>query len=85
MTDLEVRTKRFWSKTVPVGDCICWTGATDDYGVGVVSSFGKAPRYAWMLEHGDIPDGMIISNTCNNAACVKLEHLQCKWRGNNSA
>lgn len=78
--------ERFWLRTEPAGDCIHWTGATDDYGVGVFAYSGtnsKAPRYAWILEHGDIPAGMIISNTCNNPACVKHEHLQCKWRGNN--
>jgi hypothetical protein len=32
-------------------------------------------RVAWELEHGPIPDGMLILHRCDNPACWAPEHL----------
>lgn len=35
-----------------------------------------AHRVAWELEHGEIPKGMHLHHTCENSACVNVEHLE---------
>ena len=36
----------------------------------------RAHRLAWVLENGDIPEGMVIDHLCRNRACVNLDHLR---------
>lgn len=61
----------------PDGTCLEWTGATHR-GYGQIGVGGKAlyaHRVAWMLEHGDIPDGMHACHHCDNPPCCNVEHL----------
>ena len=47
-------------------------------GYGRIYVNGKtwvAHRYIWTLNFGDIPKGMLVCHHCDNARCVKLEHL----------
>lgn len=69
---------RFWQKTKIVGDCLEWTAARDKTGYGSFKVNGKkinAHRFAFGLEYGKIPKGMLICHTCDNRKCVKIEHL----------
>ena len=68
--------------------CELWAGAMEKTGYGRRKVAGKmwmAHRYAYFLEHGDIPEGMVIDHLCFNRACVEVSHLRVLSREENSA
>src|SRR5688572_2054908 len=77
--------ERFWEKVVDAGDCWLWSGAIDGSGYG---SFGvgsrtdstrrtaKAHRFAYELNRGEIPTGVMIHHVCENRLCVRPDHLE---------
>ena len=68
---------RFWGKVDRTGECWVWTG-TKSHGYGNFSVNGKmvhAHQYAWEQRYGPRPQGTIICHTCDNPACVRVEHL----------
>lgn len=70
--------ERFWEKVDKSGDCWVWTGYIQRKGYGVFTINGKlirAHRFAWELENGKIPDGMVIMHVCDNRRCVRASHL----------
>jgi hypothetical protein len=59
--------------------CILWRGPTDRDGYGRLRSFGKritAHRLSWMLHRGAIPAGLHVLHSCDEPACVAIEHLR---------
>lgn len=69
---------RFWDKVDRSGDCWLWTGAKFSGGYGHFNSNGfnhLAHRFAWELENGPIPDGLILLHACDNPSCVRVSHL----------
>lgn len=79
--------ERFWAKvnkngpTVrgPLGPCWVWTAHLDEHGYGQfmlrTRKIARAPRFAWGLTNGEIPDGLHTLHRCDNPACVRPEHL----------
>lgn len=53
---------------------------TGGYGVSRLNVGGKvffiyAHRFVYEQAHGSIPEGMQICHTCDNPACIRLDHL----------
>lgn len=70
---------RFWSKVDPTGHCWLWMGALNEHGYGVIHGPERlAPRTAWELTFGSIPDGLDVLHRCDNPPCVRPSHL---WLG----
>lgn len=82
---------RFWAKVDRRGpnDCWPWVGNSWTYGYG---SFGlpgrrggkiQSNRMAWILENGEIPEGMVVRHKCHNRACCNPKHLELGARADN--
>lgn len=75
--------EKFWSKVQRAGGdgCWVWTGATDANGKcsrGVFNTgnrVARAPRVSWELTYGPIRDGAWVLHSCDNALCVRPDHL----------
>lgn len=86
---------RFWAKVnkdgpVPehmphLGACWIWTASyrnNDGYGCQWVNGRTyRAPRLAWLIVNGTIPDGQCVLHHCDNRGCVRPSHL---WLGSNA-
>lgn len=70
---------RFWSKVDKTGDHWIWRASLDTSGYG---NFGitaadnqKAHKLAYELLVGPVPEGLMLSHTCQVRACVNPDHL----------
>ena len=69
---------RFWNKVNKTNTCWLWMGALNNGGYGAICIDGywvMAHRFAWELEHREIPSNQ-IHHTCHNRACVNIAHLE---------
>jgi hypothetical protein len=71
--------QRFWMKTEPEGGCLIWKACLDRKGYGV---FVPMPRkrvmaHRWLFERifGQLEKQRVVMHSCDNPACVKLQHL----------
>lgn len=73
---------RFWQKVDTSSDCWVWTGSQTAPGWhGIIMWDGRrqtASRVSWQIHNGPIPDGIKVLHRCDNAPCVRPEHL---WLG----
>lgn len=62
-----------------MASCIEWDGHLDKDGYGQVYSAGRkwqAHRLAWTKVNGAIPKGKLVLHSCDNPACVNIDHLR---------
>jgi len=85
LTDEEA--EHFWEKVDKTDKCWLWTGATDKDGYGAFKVDGeteRANRVSYVLAKGAIPAEKLICHSCDNALCVKPDHLSiCTSQENN--
>ena len=72
--------QRFWEKVDVKGkdDCWMWNAYVDSDGYGQFRYYDrqqKAHRSAWILTHGEIPEGMFVCHHCDTPSCVNPAHL----------
>ncbi|WP_431068169.1 HNH endonuclease [Ralstonia holmesii] len=74
-----VGTADFWGKVKKSDGCWIWKGAPkqpEGYGLFTINGRQQyAHRYAWELEHGPIPQGLLVLHRCDTPACVRASHL----------
>ena len=59
--------------------CHLWTGFRDLAGYGRMRADGTyrlTHRVAWEVKHGPIPEGMLVTHTCDNPPCCNPDHLK---------
>lgn len=73
---------RFWSKVDQSGDCWLWKASRGTTGYGQFQLFYqgrwlpmKAPRVAYLLTHGGLPDDRLACHHCDTPLCVRPDHL----------
>lgn len=77
---LETRFERHIGQVTQDG-CVLWSGHLDKDGYGIINSGGsggkllRAHRVAYQLKYGSIDKGSHILHTCDNRACVNVDHL----------
>jgi hypothetical protein len=61
----------------PNSGCLLWLGSVYR-GYGQTSLRGRrliAHRAAWIVAHGDIPDGLFVCHKCDVPSCINPAHL----------
>jgi len=69
--------ERFWAKVRKTSKCWEWAGASSN-GYGYFNVAGKTVlvhRYSYALHNGEIPDNKQVNHRCDNACCMRPDHL----------
>jgi hypothetical protein len=78
--------ERFWAKVDKRGpdDCWPWQASLDEGGYGQFDQ-DQAHRVAWMMAHGDIPEGLVVRHyVCDYRRCCNVAHMKLGTRRQNS-
>lgn len=78
---------RFYSKVQKTETCWLWKGGVAG-AYGTFSLDGRAQgahRAAWQIEHGPIPDGLVVRHICDVKLCVRIDHLTLGTSKDNAA
>ena len=82
---------RFWSRvdrSAGPDGCWPWTGARGRRGYGQLKWQGRdarAPRVAYEIGAGPIPEGLFVLHSCDNPPCVNPAHLRVGTASDNTA
>ena len=73
--------ERFWSKVQPEPNsgCWLWDATIARGGYGHFWSDGRlvyAHRFSYELEHGVIPEDLVLDHLCSVPSCVNPQHLE---------
>lgn len=74
----------FWSNVDKRGPDECWPWKGREKGYGQARFGGQAIsayRLAYILEKGEVPEGMVVCHSCDNPPCCNPAHL---WVGTHS-
>lgn len=75
-------TNRFWARVDRGSPDSCWlwegpkTGSQAYGAFCFDSKYVYAHRFAYILHHGEIPDGHVVMHTCDTPHCVNPAHLK---------
>ncbi len=80
--------EKFWRRVKKSDGCWEWTGHRTPQGYGTTGS-GTMPllahRAAWVIENGQIEDGLCVCHSCDNPGCTRPSHLFLGTVGDNNA
>jgi hypothetical protein len=68
--------------------CWGWTACKNPAGYGNIRDGSKtylAHRAAYLVAHGELPDGCVVMHTCDNPECTNPDHLVLGTHGDNVA
>lgn len=60
--------------TMMAKDCIEFDGRRNADGYGTIGAW-TAHRLTWFKKKGRIPEGLHVLHTCDNPACINIDHL----------